>query len=120
MAGMQKTSFKADAPYGYDTNYQWLRGQLDYAPGNGGWRIMYVPAYGTGDRLGGSLTIANPQALSGLQHGDHVELRGRLVQRWTGGPHDQRLSGRLGPADHGRTIVDNLRTTGYGLLATLC
>ena len=85
MAGVQKTSFKADVPYGYDTSYQWLRGQLDYAPGNGGWRINYVPPYGERDRLGGSVAIANPQALTGLQRGDHVELRGRVVQRWTGG-----------------------------------
>ena len=85
MAGVQKMSFKADAPYGYDTSYQWLRGQLDYAPGNGGWRINYVPAYGERDRLGGSVAIANPQALTGLQRGDHVELRGQVLQRWMGG-----------------------------------
>jgi hypothetical protein len=84
-ANVQKTSLKVDAPYGYDTNYQWLRGQLDYSPQHPGWRVTYVPAYGTPDRLGGSVAIANPQALSGLTRGDQVEVRGRLSQQWSRG-----------------------------------
>lgn len=83
--GWQKTNFKADAPFGYDTNYQWLRGRLENNGSSSTWRVAYVPPYAPADQYGGVLPIANPTALGGYSPGQQVEVRGRLVRVWSRG-----------------------------------
>lgn len=81
----QKTNFKADAPFGYDTNYQWLRGRLENNGSASTWRVAYVPPYAPADQFGGVLPMANPTALGGYAPGQQVEVRGRLVRVWSRG-----------------------------------
>lgn len=66
--------------FGFDPQLQWLRGQLDYAPETGLWSLRYGTGQASADPFGGSLAIANPQVLGGLQPGDFVQLRGRVDQ----------------------------------------
>ncbi len=66
--------------YGFEPQYQWLRGTLQYAETTGRWSLQYVPGQGIADPFGGNLTIANPQVLGDLQPGDFVQLRGQVDQ----------------------------------------
>ena len=69
----------ADAAlYGYDTNYVWLRGKLEYAQADGQWKLRYIPVDTDSDGYGGSVVISNAAALSGYERGDLVEVRGRV------------------------------------------
>ena len=81
----QQPSFKADAPYGYDTNYLWLRGRLENNGSPSTWRVAYVPPYAPADQFGGVLPVANPTAMTGYSPGQQVEVRGRLVRVWSRG-----------------------------------
>lgn len=83
--GWQKPNFKADAPFGYDTNYHWLRGRLENNGSPSTWRVAYVPPYAPADQFGGVLPVANPTALGGYSPGQQVEVRGRLVRVWSRG-----------------------------------
>lgn len=74
--------------FGFDPQYGWLRGQLQYAAETGLWSLQYVPGQSRvgsfegsfEGSFGGNLTIANPQVLGELQPGDYVQLRGRVDQ----------------------------------------
>jgi len=70
--------------FGFDPQYGWLRGQLQYAAETGLWSLQYVPGQSRAGSFegsfGGNLTIANPQVLGNLQPGDYVQLRGRVDQ----------------------------------------
>lgn len=70
--------------YGYDPQYQWLRGLLDYSQAERCWRLRYIPAGSPADALGGSVILCNPASLSGFERGQMVEVRGRLVQKNNG------------------------------------
>ncbi|NOZ38674.1 MAG: hypothetical protein GXP24_00430 [Planctomycetes bacterium] len=73
--------------FGFDPQYGWLRGQLQYASETGQWSMKYLPSQGNVDALGGNLPIANPQVLGDLQPGDYVQLRGRVEQgQFNGSP----------------------------------
>ncbi len=65
--------------FGFDTNYQWLRGQVEYSPSTGQWRLRYTSAQEAAtDPLGGSVAIENPHVLGNLQSGDFVQVQGSL------------------------------------------
>jgi len=66
--------------YGFDPQFAWLRGALQYSSQRGLWSLQYAPGQGSADQFGGSLTIANPQVLGDLQPGDYVQLSGRVDQ----------------------------------------
>ncbi len=70
---------EASDRFGYDPNYQWIRGQLQHSSATGEWTLRYVPIQGGVDQFGGNLTIANRQVLGNLEPGDFVLLRGRLL-----------------------------------------
>ena len=80
----RQAALAANQRYGFDPNYQWLRGQLAYAEATGQWELRYASSAGNVDSLGGSLTIANPQVLGNLQPGDFVHLRGHVQQLASG------------------------------------
>jgi hypothetical protein len=63
--------------YAHDPGYQWLRGRLEYSQVEGHWRLRYIPMAGAMDDFGGSVIIANPAALAGLERGEWVEVRGQ-------------------------------------------
>ena len=64
--------------FGFQPQYQWLRGQLQYSPTIQGWMIRYLPD-GQADQFGGAMMIANPQVLGDLKSGDFVALQGQLL-----------------------------------------
>jgi len=68
----------ASERFGFDPQYSWLRGQLQYSSATGQWGLHYLSTEGRADQFGGNLTIANPQVLGDLQPGDFVQLRGRV------------------------------------------
>jgi len=67
--------------FGYDPQYTWLRGELNYSVLTGQWWLGYIPVGGMPDQFGGSIWLANPSDLVGLQSGEFVALQGHLVQR---------------------------------------
>jgi hypothetical protein len=71
--------------FGFDPNYGWLRGQLEFSEASGQWKLRYIPIQQTPDQFGGSVLIANPQVLGGVRPGEHVLLRGQLQSRNLGG-----------------------------------
>jgi hypothetical protein len=64
--------------YGYDPEYRWLRGKLEYSQIDRRWKLRYIPVDGSTDRFGGSVVLADPSVLTGFERGDFVELRGHL------------------------------------------
>lgn len=71
-------------PYGFDPQYQWLRGVLCYSAAEGCWRLRYVPPGCTGDRMGGWVILCHPSGLAGFCSGEQVEVRGQLIYKQIG------------------------------------
>ncbi len=67
--------------FGFDPQYGWLRGQLQYEPTLGLWSLRYIPSRDRADQFGGNLAIANPQVFGDLQPGAYVQLRGQIDQK---------------------------------------
>ncbi len=70
--------------FGFDPQYQWLRGQLQYTQASNQWQLRYLPVQGGADQFGGQVFIANPQVLGTLRPGDYVQVRGKLTAQPTG------------------------------------
>lgn len=71
--------------YGYESkNYSWLKGELQYLQSTRKWKLRYIPIDGETDAYGGSVEIANADALAGFQPGDHVTLYGRVTREPSG------------------------------------
>ena len=66
------------ATYGFDRNYAWLQGQLEYAQATQQWKVRYVPIDGPTDRFGGSVVLTPSSALAAFKAGDYVSVKGRL------------------------------------------
>ena len=64
--------------FGYEPQYRWMRGQLQFTPTTGQWYLRYLPPDASPDSLGGSVPITNPQVLGSLQPGEYVSVEGRL------------------------------------------
>jgi hypothetical protein len=67
------------ATYGYDANYAWLQGQLEYSDATKQWKLRYVPVSGPTDKYGGSVVLAPSPALAGLRAGDFVSVKGKVA-----------------------------------------
>jgi hypothetical protein len=62
--------------YGYDAQYHWLKGKLEYSQSTRTWRLRYIPPDGATDNYGGSVVLADASKLNGLQPGDLVYAQG--------------------------------------------
>jgi len=71
-------SFSSRASYGYDPEYRWLRGRLEYSEIDRRWKLRYIPIHGTTDEFGGSVVLPDASRLSGYERGQFVEVRGTL------------------------------------------
>ena len=71
-------------PYGFDPQYQWLRGVLCYSSGEGCWRLRYVPPGCPVDTLGGWVILCHPGGLAGFCPGEPVEVQGQLIYKQWG------------------------------------
>jgi hypothetical protein len=77
-AAAAATSQSDTAGYGYDPQYRWLKGKLEYSQSTRSWRLRYIPPDGNTDNYGGSVVLANNAQLSGLQAGDAVYAQGSM------------------------------------------
>lgn len=66
------------ATYGFDGQYAWLQGQLEYSESARQWKLRYIPIDGATDRYGGSVVLAPSGTLSGYRPGDFVSVKGRI------------------------------------------
>ena len=71
----------ATGSYGYDKDYSWLKGRLEYARSADRWKLRYVPIDAKTDDHGGSVVLPSGAKLSGFQHGDFVRIDGKLGAR---------------------------------------
>jgi hypothetical protein len=65
--------------YGYDPQYGWLRGKLEFSESDRQWKLRYIPIDGATDNYGGSVILADTPLLSGYERGDFVEVAGKLI-----------------------------------------
>jgi hypothetical protein len=78
------TSAAESAPpanYGFDPEYRWLRGKLEYSQIDRQWKLRYIPIDGTTDEFGGSVILPDPKVLAGCERGDFIEVQGQLGQK---------------------------------------
>ena len=83
VSGEEKRSEQAVAAvpqgyFGYDPQYGWLRGRLEYSQVDQRWKLRYIPIDGTSDQYGGSVILPDAKLLSGYERGDFVEVHGQL------------------------------------------
>ncbi len=71
---------QSSSRYGFDTNYRWLRGRLDYSQIDHRWRLRYIPIDGQTDQYGGSVRLADTSLLSAYRSGQFVEVSGRVIE----------------------------------------
>ncbi len=64
--------------FGFDPQYQWLRGQLQYVAATNEWQLRYVPVQSQPDQFGGRVLIGNSHVLGDLQPGSYVQVQGRF------------------------------------------
>ena len=79
-AGEVAASSGARGGYGYDPEYRWLRGRLEYSQIDRRWKLRYIPIDGRTDSHGGSVFLPESALPPGCERGDFVEARGRLGQ----------------------------------------
>jgi len=75
-AGVDSSASRAR--YGYDPQYRWLRGRLEYSEIDHRWKLRYIPVEGTTDEYGGSVVLSDVSRLSGYERGEFVEVHGAL------------------------------------------
>ena len=78
ITGGPNSRFSSRARYGYDPNYEWLRGKLEYSQIERRWKLRYIPIDGSTDEFGGSVVFSDASLLAGYERGEFVEVRGRL------------------------------------------
>jgi hypothetical protein len=71
------------AGYGYDPEYHWLRGKLEYSQIDRRWKLRYIPVEGDTDQFGGSVVLPDAKVLAGCERGDFIEVRGQVDQQNT-------------------------------------
>jgi hypothetical protein len=64
--------------YGYDPDYRWLKGKLDFSEIDRRWRLRYIPIDGSTDEFGGSVILSAGSLQEGYKRGDFVEVHGAL------------------------------------------
>ncbi len=74
--GVQRTG--VDTRYGYDPQYHWLRGELEYSEILGSWQIRYQPHGSATDPLGGCAVLTDISKLGDCERGDFFEVHGTL------------------------------------------
>jgi hypothetical protein len=68
--------------FGYQSDYSWLKGQLEYSSTARRWKLRYIPRDALEHRVddfGGSVVIADDRQLEGFTPGEFVRVEGRLT-----------------------------------------
>ncbi len=66
------------ARYGYDPQYKWLKGKLEYSQRDRRWKLRYIPISGETDDYGGSVVLDDESRLSGYERGDFIKVHGQI------------------------------------------
>ncbi|MBX3412136.1 MAG: hypothetical protein KF708_05405 [Pirellulales bacterium] len=66
------------AVYGYDPQYRWVKGQLEYSEVGRRWKLRYIPIDGATDDHGGSVLLPDDTDMGDLRPGDYVTAYGQL------------------------------------------
>lgn len=72
---------RADSPNRYDYDrgsYSYLRGVVDFDPGDKSWHIIYNPKPDSKDKYGGAFQLIDNPKLNTLHDGDVVFIQGRV------------------------------------------
>lgn len=77
----------SDSVFGYDPQYRWLKGQLEYSEIERRWKLRYIPIDGATDDHGGSVLLPEGTELGDFRPGDYVTLYGEV------GAHDENSKG---------------------------
>ena len=64
--------------FGFDPNYQWLRGKLEYSRIDDRWKLRYIPINGDTDEFGGSVVLLGSRLLEGYKPGEFITVYGSL------------------------------------------
>jgi hypothetical protein len=72
------SSPSAQTRYGRDSDYRWLKGQLEYSEVSRQWKLRYVPIDGQTDQYGGSVVLGDSPLLKDFKRGDFVTVQGTL------------------------------------------
>lgn len=68
-----------DARYGYDPNYRWLKGKLEYLQASRRWKLRYVPfSRSAVDEYRGSVILADSPELESYRPGEFVTVHGAI------------------------------------------
>jgi hypothetical protein len=78
---VRPAQFTSQANYAYDPEYRWVRGRLEYSQIDRQWKLRYIPIDAETDDFGGSVILPDPDALSGCERGDFLEIHGQLGKR---------------------------------------
>ena len=68
----------ASRPYAYDSDYEWLQGELAFDETDRSWSILYSDAPRGDDPYQGYLTLAHDQRLNRMRSGDIIRVRGMV------------------------------------------
>lgn len=85
--GDDATQAGHDAVFGYDPQYRWVKGQLEYSEVGRRWKLRYIPIDGATDDHGGSVLLPDGTEMGDLRPGDYVTLYGQL------GEHEENSKG---------------------------
>ena len=77
--GRLKPVAQMASQYGYDPQYGWVRGKLEYSESQRHWKLRYIPIDGATDGFGGSVILVDTPLLSGYERGEFVQVAGKLV-----------------------------------------
>jgi hypothetical protein len=66
--------------YGFDPRYAWLKGKLEFSPGQKRWKLRYIAVEGPTDEYGGSVILPEADKLKGFEPGDFVRIQGKLLE----------------------------------------
>lgn len=78
-------SYAAAAPrggagnFGYDAQYRWVKGKLEYSESSRTWRLRYIPPEDASDNYGGSVVLSDANQLTGFRPGEFVVAQGAIV-----------------------------------------
>jgi hypothetical protein len=81
VASAAASASPSSSNYGYDAQYRWVKGKLEYSQSARTWRLRYIPPDAANDNYGGSVILSDASnRVSSFQHGDFVVAYGTIGQ----------------------------------------
>jgi hypothetical protein len=73
------TASPSSSNYGYDAQYRWVKGKLEYSQSARTWRLRYIPPDAANDNFGGSVILADASnRLPSFRDGEFVVAYGTI------------------------------------------